>query len=102
MIGGLGTIEGPILGCVIFFVLQQTLQDYGAWYLIIFGAIAIGVAIWQPRGIWGFIRDTFHFELLPVGYRVLGTGLSDEPGATTAVWRGLRRSKPTPKDTGSP
>jgi branched-chain amino acid transport system permease protein len=102
MIGGLGTIEGPILGCVIFFVLQQTLQDYGAWYLIIFGAIAIGVAIWQPRGIWGFIRDTFHFELLPVGYRVLGVGLSDEPRATTAVWPGLRRSKPASNDANSP
>lgn len=70
MIGGLGSIEGPILGCVIYFVLQQTLQAYGAWYLIIFGTVAVVVAIWQPGGIWGFIRDRFHVELLPVGYRV--------------------------------
>jgi branched-chain amino acid transport system permease protein len=78
MIGGLGTIEGPILGCVIFFVLQQSLQNYGAWYLIIFGTLAVGVAIWQPRGIWGFVRDTFHIELLPVGYRVLGAEANPE------------------------
>jgi branched-chain amino acid transport system permease protein len=71
MIGGLGTIEGPILGATIFFVLQQSLQNLGAWYLIIFGAIAVGVAIWQPRGLWGAVRDRFHFELLPVGYRVV-------------------------------
>ncbi len=70
MIGGLGTIEGPILGCVIYFVLQQSLQNYGAWYLIIFGTVAVIIAIWQPRGLWGAIRDRFHFELLPVGYRV--------------------------------
>jgi branched-chain amino acid transport system permease protein len=70
MIGGLGTIEGPILGCVIFFVLQQSLQNLGAWYLIIFGSLAVIIAIWQPRGLWGAIRDNFHFELLPVGYRV--------------------------------
>ncbi len=70
MIGGLGTIEGPILGCVIFFVLQQSLQNLGAWYLIIFGTLAVVVAIWQPRGLWGAIREQFHFELLPVGYRV--------------------------------
>jgi len=35
---------------IIYFVLQQTLQNYGAWYLIIFGALAVGVAIWQPEG----------------------------------------------------
>jgi branched-chain amino acid transport system permease protein len=68
MIGGLGTIEGPIVGCVIFFALQQTLQSYGAWYLIIFGSLAVIVAIWQPRGLWGAFRDKFHIELLPVGY----------------------------------
>jgi branched-chain amino acid transport system permease protein len=104
MIGGLGTIEGPILGCVIFFVLQQTLQNYGAWYLIIFGALAVGVAIWQPRGIWGFIRDTFHFELLPVGYRVLGAGVSDQSRGGVSPWRGLRRPARTPsvEDTESP
>jgi branched-chain amino acid transport system permease protein len=70
MIGGLGTIEGPIIGCVIFFVLQQWLQNLGAWYLIIFGSVAVVIALWLPRGIWGFIREKTNFELLPVGYRV--------------------------------
>jgi branched-chain amino acid transport system permease protein len=95
MIGGLGTIEGPILGCVIFFVLQQSLQNYGAWYLIIFGALAVGVAIWQPRGIWGFIRDKFHFELLPVGYRVQGVGVSEAVPSASLEWRPWRRAKVT-------
>jgi branched-chain amino acid transport system permease protein len=70
MIGGLGTIEGPILGCIIFFALQQSLAQQGAWYLIVFGSVAVAVAIWQPRGLWGAFRDRFHVELLPVGYRV--------------------------------
>ena len=80
MIGGLGTIEGPIVGSAIFFVLQQSLQQLGAWYLIIVGAVAVGVAIWQPRGIWGILRDRFNFELLPVGYRVVEKNklISDE------------------------
>ena len=98
MIGGLGTIEGPILGCVIFFVLQQSLQNYGAWYLIIFGALAVGVAIWQPRGIWGFVRDTFHFELLPVGYRVSGAGVTNEARSALRTVRWLRRSQKTPPE----
>jgi branched-chain amino acid transport system permease protein len=70
MIGGLGTIEGPILGAVIFFALQQSLQQLGAWYLIIFGALAVMVAIWQPRGLWGALRQRSGVELLPVGYRL--------------------------------
>jgi branched-chain amino acid transport system permease protein len=70
MIGGLGTIEGPIIGSIIYFVLQQTLQQYGVWYLIIFGTLAVLVALWQPRGIWGAVRDRYHAELLPVGYWV--------------------------------
>lgn len=70
MIGGIGTLEGPILGCVIFFGLQQTLAQQGAWYLVILGSVAVLVALWQPRGIWGAVRDRFGVELLPVGYRI--------------------------------
>jgi branched-chain amino acid transport system permease protein len=43
IIGGIGTIEGPILGTIIFFVLQQTLSPYGAWYLIVLGLVAMAV-----------------------------------------------------------
>ncbi len=70
MIGGLGTIEGPIIGSIIFFVLQQSLQQQGAWYLIIFGSFAVAVALWQPKGIWGAFRNRYNVELLPVGHWV--------------------------------
>ena len=74
MIGGIGTIEGPILGCIIFFGLQQTLAQQGAWYLVILGSVAVMVALWQPRGIWGAVRDRFGVEILPVGHRVGSRG----------------------------
>jgi branched-chain amino acid transport system permease protein len=70
VIGGIGYIEGPILGAIVFFVLQQTLSSLGTWYLIILGAIAIACAIWLPRGLWGFIVDRTGFRLFPVGYFV--------------------------------
>jgi branched-chain amino acid transport system permease protein len=70
MIGGMGTIEGPIIGTVIFFVLQQNLAQQGAWYLIILGSVAVIVAIWLPRGIWGTLTARLRFELFPVGYFV--------------------------------
>jgi branched-chain amino acid transport system permease protein len=90
MIGGLGTIEGPILGCIIFFALQQSLAQQGAWYLIIFGTVAVVVALWQPRGLWGAFRDRFHVELLPVGHWV-GDRKSEMKVRTS--WRARRASK---------
>jgi branched-chain amino acid transport system permease protein len=68
IIGGIGTIEGPIIGTVVFFVLQQTLANDGTWYWIILGLVAITVAIWAPRGIWGLVTERTGIKLFPVGY----------------------------------
>ena len=68
IIGGIGTIEGPIVGTIVFFVLQQTLSQYGAWYLIILGSLAVVIAIWVPRGLWGLVADRLNIRLFPVGY----------------------------------
>jgi len=68
VIGGIGSIEGPIVGTALFFSLQQSLAQHGAWYLIILGAVAIAVAIWTPRGLWGLVSGRVHLRLFPVGY----------------------------------
>ena len=74
LIGGLGTIEGPVVGAVIFFVLQQALAQYNAWYLIILGSVAMGMAIWARRGVWGTLVWRVPLHLFPVGYRVFPGG----------------------------
>jgi len=68
IIGGLGTIEGPIIGTAVYMVLQQTLASYNAWYLIILGLVAIVVALFAPRGLWGLLDERVHLRLFPVGY----------------------------------
>ena len=55
VVGGLGTIEGPILGAILFFLLQDQLRDYGSIYLIILGVFAIVSVLVAPRGLWGFL-----------------------------------------------
>lgn len=70
LIGGMGTLEGPLVGTVIFFVLQQNLSSHGAWYLIMFGSVAVVIAIWLPRGLWGTAVQRARLELLPVGYHI--------------------------------
>ena len=68
IIGGLGTIEGPIIGTVVYMVLQQTLASYNAWYLIILGLVAIFVALFARRGLWGLVDARINVRLFPVGY----------------------------------
>jgi ABC-type branched-subunit amino acid transport system permease subunit len=70
IIGGLGTIEGPIIGTAVFMVLQQTLASYNAWYLIILGLVAIAVALFARRGLWGLVDTRLNVRLFPVGYYV--------------------------------
>jgi branched-chain amino acid transport system permease protein len=66
VIGGIGTIEGPILGTILFFVLRETLSGFGAWYLIALGAIAVVVMLYFPGGLWGALSQRFDLHLFPV------------------------------------
>ena len=66
VIGGIGTIEGPIVGTLLYFLLRETLAEYGAWYLIALGLIAVVVMIWFPGGIWGALSKKFDLHLFPV------------------------------------
>jgi branched-chain amino acid transport system permease protein len=68
IIGGLGTIEGPIIGTAVYIVLQQTLASYNAWYLIVLGLVAIVVALFARRGLWGLVDAHVNVRLFPVGY----------------------------------
>jgi branched-chain amino acid transport system permease protein len=68
IIGGIGTIEGPIIGTIIYMVLQQTLQQYNEWYLIVLGIVAIAITLFARRGIWGLVDEHLGIRLFPVGY----------------------------------
>jgi branched-chain amino acid transport system permease protein len=83
IIGGLGTIEGPILGTAVYIVLQQTLASYNAWYLIVLGLVAIVVALFARRGLWGLVDGRLHIRLFPVGYWLRTPSAADQPGART-------------------
>jgi branched-chain amino acid transport system permease protein len=70
IIGGVGTIEGPIIGTIVFFVLQETLSGYGAWYLVLLGAVAVVVTLAARRGLWGLVADRTGWSLFPVQRRL--------------------------------
>lgn len=64
IIGGIGTIEGPIIGSFIYVFLQQWLSEYPSVSLLILGVIAIAVILVAPKGIMGTIQERLGFEIL--------------------------------------
>lgn len=71
VIGGIGRIEGPIVGTLVYFLLRGLLADLGPTYLIILGAVAVGVMLFAPKGLWGLVADRFGWQLFPVGRRLV-------------------------------
>jgi branched-chain amino acid transport system permease protein len=78
VIGGIGRIEGPIVGTIVFFLLRQTLADLGTVYLLMLGAVAILVMLWAPKGLWGLIVERFGWQVFPLERKVV----LDQPSAS--------------------
>jgi branched-chain amino acid transport system permease protein len=73
VIGGIGTIEGPIVGTLIFFLLRETLSDLGTIYLMLLGAVAILVMLKAPKGLWGLFSSATGVTLFPLRRRVVSS-----------------------------
>lgn len=72
VIGGIGTLEGPIIGALILLFLENWLADFGSWYLIALGGLAIVVMLVAPKGIWGWVVEKYDFSLFPTRRRLIG------------------------------
>jgi branched-chain amino acid transport system permease protein len=71
VIGGIGRIEGPIVGTLVFFALRQTLADLGTIYLMMLGLVAIVIMLAAPKGLWGMVVERFGWQLFPLERTVL-------------------------------
>ena len=56
MIGGLGTLAGPVVGGAFFVLLQEKVSSYVDWYFIVIGLVLIFIVLFMPRGLLG-IRE---------------------------------------------
>jgi len=71
IIGGLGRIEGPIVGTAVFIGLRELLGDFGSAYLIVLGTLAVAITILAPRGLWGLIEDRYSIGLFGIQRRLV-------------------------------
>jgi branched-chain amino acid transport system permease protein len=53
MIGGIGTLVGPIIGGAFFTILRDKVSSYVDWYFIVIGAVLVLIVLFMPRGLLG-------------------------------------------------
>jgi branched-chain amino acid transport system permease protein len=56
IVGGAGTLIGPIIGGVFFLILEHQLSEVTEFWPLIFGAVFIAFVLLAPEGIWGLVR----------------------------------------------
>jgi branched-chain amino acid transport system permease protein len=78
VIGGIGRIEGPIVGAIIFWALNKAFSDYGSWYLMGLGTMAIGVTIFFKQGLWGWLQQRWGWSLFPTTRWLVASSFSNE------------------------
>jgi len=80
IIGGIGTIEGPIIGAVAYIFIRQYLYNFPGISLIILGIVAVVIILAIPKGIMGTLHARFGFELFSVR-----RGFSDSQGVIASL-----------------
>jgi branched-chain amino acid transport system permease protein len=70
IIGGIGTLEGPLIGTLIYFVLRGCLAEFGAVYMIILGVVAVVMMLKAPQGVWGLVSERFGWQVFPMQRRL--------------------------------
>jgi branched-chain amino acid transport system permease protein len=63
LVGGLGTIFGPIVGAFVILTMQYKLAPVGEWVLVIQGGIFIACVLLFRRGIVGELANIFRVKL---------------------------------------
>jgi branched-chain amino acid transport system permease protein len=86
MIGGIGTLAGPIVGGAFFMLLQEKVSSYVDWYFMVIGLVLIVIVLFMPRGLLGLRRWR----------SILGGGLDGPRGRFRAPLRYLPQDSVAP------
>jgi ABC-type branched-subunit amino acid transport system ATPase component len=72
ILGGLGTLAGPIVGATILTYVTEIFQDFGQWQIFAYGLLLAVLMFVMPKGIMGTLGDLF--ALVTVKTRARETG----------------------------
>ena len=57
LLGGPGTVAGPIVGTFLMFYLIDIASEYTTAYLLVAGVVLVLLVLYFPRGLLGFVRQ---------------------------------------------
>lgn len=81
MVGGIGRIEGPMIGALLYFLATRLFGEYGASYLIALGLMTL---LFAPGRIWGLLSKLRDWRWFPVGYALRQDGMAIGRGSGAA------------------
>lgn len=56
VLGGMGTVFGPVAGAVAFFVLEEVLSQWTRHWMVIFGPLLVLAVLFAKQGLWGLVE----------------------------------------------
>jgi branched-chain amino acid transport system permease protein len=59
VLGGLGTLWGPIIGALVFFLIPELLAGMQSWRMLIYGGMLLGLMLFAPHGLYGALRQAW-------------------------------------------
>ena len=89
VIGGIGRIEGPIVGALVFWFLNKFFSDYGTWYLIGLGLLAIVTTLRFRDGLWGYAEQRWGWTIFSTARRLNLHPQAEEQLATAVAGRAV-------------
>ncbi|MBR0863516.1 branched-chain amino acid ABC transporter permease [Bradyrhizobium diazoefficiens] len=84
MVGGIGRIEGAIVGVLLYFFATRLFGQYGASYLVVLGLLTVFVALFAPGGLWSLLLKVRNWPWFPVSRRLIGEPPQREGGLRMA------------------
>jgi len=85
MVGGIGSIEGPIIGALIYFLADRFFSQYGATYMVALGIVTVLVALYARAGVWGLISRLGDAPWFPVRRKLVRAAAGATRGAANAM-----------------
>jgi len=71
MVGGIGSIEGALIGALIYFFADRLFGEFGSAYLIVLGILTLIIALYARGGVWGLLQKLGDHPWFPVRRKLI-------------------------------
>jgi len=59
VLGGMGTLAGPVLGAFLLLPLSEAMRDLGSLRIVLYSTLLVLAIVWKPEGLFNFLRRRY-------------------------------------------